>query len=263
MGRLNASITEPVAGQAPARERVAGVAIVAPPADLSPALPGESGLDTDSGLSAGIGERRDDRGRSAGPRGGRSAGPRGGPRDAGPGGRGGQPISQPGGPRGAGPRAGEPGRAFAANGSGPVDSPSMAASGPAGGHGPAVGNVPAGALASGDVPGSGAPVGPALNPMGGPRPGSGCTAPQLKRFIKSRVYVPMHELRRRFLIEGGDDDVTPVRMGAGHIFVGLPEREGRLLGELLRGGDVGYELSMDPPTPIVVGLYPMRPISRS
>ena len=63
--------------------------------------------------------------------------------------------------------------------------------------------------------------------------------------------------------EGGDDDVTPVRMGAGHIFVGLPEREGRLLGELLRGGDVGSELSMDPPTPIVVGLYPMRPISRS
>ena len=35
-----------------------------------------------------------------------------------------------------------------------------------------------------------------------------------------------------------------------------------LLGELLRAGDVGYELSMDPPTPIVVGVYPMRPIPR-
>ena len=28
--------------------------------------------------------------------------------------------------------------------------------------------------------------------------GAGCTAPQLRRFIKSRPYVPMHELRRRF-----------------------------------------------------------------
>jgi hypothetical protein len=90
-----------------------------------------------------------------------------------------------------------------------------------------------------------------------------CTAPQLKRFIKSRVYVPMHELRRRFQINGGDDDVTAVQVGGERLYVGLPDREGRLLGELLRGGDVGYELSLDPPTPIVVGLYPMRPIPRS
>ena len=37
---------------------------------------------------------------------------------------------------------------------------------------------------------------------------SPCTAPQLRRFIKSRPYVPMHELRRRFAIDGGDDDVS-------------------------------------------------------
>jgi hypothetical protein len=47
------------------------------------------------------------------------------------------------------------------------------------------------------------------------------------------------------------------------VYVGLPEREGRLLGELVRGGDIGVELSMDPITPVVVGVYPMRPISRS
>jgi hypothetical protein len=92
---------------------------------------------------------------------------------------------------------------------------------------------------------------------------AGCTAPQLKRFIKSRVYVPMHELRRRFAIDGTDDDVTAISVAGEQIYVGLPDREGRLLGELLRSGDVGYELSMDPPTPIVVGLYPMRPIARS
>jgi hypothetical protein len=88
------------------------------------------------------------------------------------------------------------------------------------------------------------------------------TAPQLRRFIKSRAYVPMHELRRRFGINGGDDEVTPVDLERTRVFVGLPEREGRLLGELLRGGDIGYELSMDPISPIVVGVYPMRPVTR-
>lgn len=88
------------------------------------------------------------------------------------------------------------------------------------------------------------------------------TAPQLRRFIKSRAYVPMHELRRRFAINGGDDDVTPVELERSRVYVGLPEREGRLLGELLRGGDIGYELSLDPISPIVVGVYPMRPVTR-
>lgn len=92
---------------------------------------------------------------------------------------------------------------------------------------------------------------------------AGCTAPQLRRFIKSRPYVPMHELRRRFGINGQEDDVTAVDLVDGRIFVGLPTREGGLLGELLRGGEVGYELSLDPRSPIVVGLYPMRPVPRS
>jgi len=97
----------------------------------------------------------------------------------------------------------------------------------------------------------------------GPSNGATCTAPQLRRFIKSRPYVPMHELRRRFAINGDDDDVTAVDLANGRVFVGLPAREGDLLGELLRGGEVGYELSLDPRSPIVVGLYPMRPIPRS
>ena len=97
----------------------------------------------------------------------------------------------------------------------------------------------------------------------GPERNGQCTAPQLRRFIKSRPYVPMHELRRRFAIEGGDDDVTPVRLDPGWVFVGLPHREGSLLGDLLRAGEIGYELSLDPRTPIVIGVYPMRPIPRS
>jgi hypothetical protein len=97
---------------------------------------------------------------------------------------------------------------------------------------------------------------------GQPRNGQ-CTAPQLRRFIKSRPYVPMHELRRRFGIDGDDDDVTGVRLDPGWIYVGLPSREGGLLGELLRAGEIGYELSLDPRTPIVIGVYPMRPVPRA
>lgn len=102
---------------------------------------------------------------------------------------------------------------------------------------------------------------PNVGPLNGDRAGQ-CTSPQLRRFIKSRPYVPMHELRRRFGVSGNDDDVTPVRLKLGQIFVGLPTHEGRLLGELLRTGEIGYELSLDPVTPIVIGVYPMRPIPR-
>ena len=99
--------------------------------------------------------------------------------------------------------------------------------------------------------------------MNGGDRGGPCTAPQLRRFIKSRPYVPMHELRRRFGIDGQDDDVTGVSLSDGRIYVGLPEREGALLGELLKGGEIGFELSLDPRTPIVIGVYPMRPVPRS
>jgi len=115
-----------------------------------------------------------------------------------------------------------------------------------------------------------APVAPAFRTAvavgsGPSEPGleHGATVPQLRRFIKSRAYVPLHELRRRFAINGDDDDVTALEVEQQRVFVGLPEREGRLLGELVRGGDVGVELSLDPITPIVVGVYPMRPIPRS
>jgi len=92
--------------------------------------------------------------------------------------------------------------------------------------------------------------------------GPTCTQAQLRRFIKSRPWIPMHELRRRFGIYGEDDDVSPVRVGTTTIFVGLPPAVGRMLGDLLGSGDVGYELSLDPVTPIVVGVYPMRPVPR-
>jgi len=91
----------------------------------------------------------------------------------------------------------------------------------------------------------------------------GPTAAQLRRFIKSRPYVPLHELRRRFELNGELDDVTPVEVPEGHIFVGLPRREAEFLATLVRDGEVGLELSHDPAVPIVVGVFAMRPVTRN
>jgi hypothetical protein len=112
--------------------------------------------------------------------------------------------------------------------------------------------------ANGSGPNASAQNGSGQNGVGG-----SCTAPQLRRFIKSRPYVPMHELRRRFGIIGDEDDVSAIDLSQGRVYVGLPPREGSLIGELLRGGDIGYELSLDPRTPVVIGLYPMRPVART
>ena len=95
-----------------------------------------------------------------------------------------------------------------------------------------------------------------------PEGAGACTQAQLRRFIKSRPYVPLHELRRRFGLNGADDDVSPVDLQDGRVFVGLPARETGLLGELMRHGEVGYELLLDPTSPIVIGVFPMRPIQR-
>jgi hypothetical protein len=91
---------------------------------------------------------------------------------------------------------------------------------------------------------------------------SSCTLAQMRRFIKSRPYVPIHELRRRFLIEGIEDEVSPVETGQRTLYVGLPPREAQFLGDLIRGGEVGCEMPLDPASPGVVGVYPMRPVAR-
>ncbi len=96
------------------------------------------------------------------------------------------------------------------------------------------------------------------------RPGAGgaCTLAQLRRFIKSRPYVPLHELRRRFGLNGEDDEVSGFQAGRSTVFVGLPSREGRMLADLVQQGDVGYELLLDPTSPMIIGVFPIRPVQR-
>ncbi len=109
-----------------------------------------------------------------------------------------------------------------------------------------------------------APAIPPSLPQNGHAPApSGCTTAQLRRFIKSRPYVPMHELRRRFELNGEADEVSAVDTADGVVYLGLPVREAMLIGDLVRQGDVGLELCRDPRVPIVVGVFPMRPIARA
>jgi hypothetical protein len=117
-----------------------------------------------------------------------------------------------------------------------------------------------GAAAMVEVP-TAAWAGEQVGPNGRTNGGS-CTPAQLRRFIKSRAWVPMHELRRRFAINGSEDEMTLVEVDGSQLFIGLPDREGRILGDFLRGGEVGFELSHDPASPVVVGVYPMRPVPR-
>ncbi|HWP61848.1 MAG TPA: hypothetical protein VNO86_00040 [Candidatus Binatia bacterium] len=85
----------------------------------------------------------------------------------------------------------------------------------------------------------------------------------MRRFIKSRPYVPLHELRRRFAIDGAEDEVVRIEVDGRGLFVGLPRREAEMLRELVRSGEVGVELLLDPECPVIVGVYPMRPVPRS
>jgi len=92
--------------------------------------------------------------------------------------------------------------------------------------------------------------------------GPACTLAQMRRFIKSRPYVPLHELRRRFEIGGIEDEMTLISAGQRSVFVGLPLREAGFLGQLISSGEVSYELLLDPTGPAVVGVFPMRPVAR-
>jgi hypothetical protein len=96
----------------------------------------------------------------------------------------------------------------------------------------------------------------------GSTPSQGCTQAQLRRFIKSRAYVPLHELRRRFNIDGDPDDVGAVRTRDGRFWVGLPDRESGFLAELVDRGEIGLELCHDPCADMVIGVYALRPVSR-
>jgi hypothetical protein len=79
----------------------------------------------------------------------------------------------------------------------------------------------------------------------------------LRRFVSSRPYVPVAELRRRFGLDEPDAMVRISRNGAS-AYIGIPAREAAKLEELWARDELGVELSVDVRAPVIVGVFPMR-----
>lgn len=79
----------------------------------------------------------------------------------------------------------------------------------------------------------------------------------LRRFISSRPYVAVAELRRRFTLDQPDAMSRLERDGQA-VWVGLPEREAAKLQDLWLRDEIGIQLSVEVRAPVVVGIFPMR-----
>lgn len=79
----------------------------------------------------------------------------------------------------------------------------------------------------------------------------------LRRFITSRPFVTVAELRRRFGLDEPDAMALLSRNGT-TAWIGLPEREATKLQDLWDRNELGVELSVEVRAPVVVGVYPMR-----
>lgn len=79
----------------------------------------------------------------------------------------------------------------------------------------------------------------------------------LRRFITSRPYVPVAELRRRFGLDE-PDEMTHLQRNGTSAWIGLPEREAAKIQDLWDREELELELSVEVRAPVVVGVYPMR-----
>ena len=79
----------------------------------------------------------------------------------------------------------------------------------------------------------------------------------LRRFITSRSYVTVAEIRRRFGLDD-PDAMAHVQRNGTSAWIGLPEREATKLQELWQRDELGLEMSVEVRAPVVVGIYPMR-----
>jgi hypothetical protein len=79
----------------------------------------------------------------------------------------------------------------------------------------------------------------------------------LRRFISSRPYVAIAELRRRFALDQ-PDGVSRLERDGTVAWIGLPEREAAKLQDLWLRDEIGLQLSVEVRAPVVVGVFPMR-----
>lgn len=79
----------------------------------------------------------------------------------------------------------------------------------------------------------------------------------LRRFISSRPYVAIAELRRRFVLDE-PDAMSRLERDGQIVWVGLPEREASKLQDLWHRDEIGIQLSVEVRAPVVVGIFPMH-----
>ncbi len=79
----------------------------------------------------------------------------------------------------------------------------------------------------------------------------------LRRFLTSRPYVPIAEIRRRFILDE-PDAVCRIERDGEVAYLGLPDREAAKIADLWLRGEIGLELSVEVRAPVVIGIYPMR-----
>jgi hypothetical protein len=73
-------------------------------------------------------------------------------------------------------------------------------------------------------------------------------------FIRSRSYVSIPDIRRRFNLDDREE-VSPFVSPQGRIYVGLPSDATRALGDLVREGRIGLELQPGLMAKVAVGVY--------
>jgi len=74
-------------------------------------------------------------------------------------------------------------------------------------------------------------------------------------YIRSKSYVPIPELRRRFEIAA--DDMGTIQDDDQKLYIGLPQEVADVVANLRRQQKIGLECSVDFKAPVVIGIYPL------
>ena len=77
-------------------------------------------------------------------------------------------------------------------------------------------------------------------------------------FIRHKSYVPISEIRRRFVVD--EEEGCFIEAGSNRrVFVGLPGGTAQSIQKLWQQGKIGFEFSVEFDADVLIGVYPMVP----
>jgi len=74
-------------------------------------------------------------------------------------------------------------------------------------------------------------------------------------YIRSKSYIPIPELRRRF--EVSSEEMSTIQDDGRQVYVGLPQDLADVVATLRRQNKIGLETAPEFSAPVVVGIYPL------